>query len=170
MKIVKTIKKQRGFSLLEVLLTVVLLSIGFLVAAKMQIQGLRSSQSSQLHAKALLLSSEIMDKMHNNPIGVENGNYDDKTTSTAIAVACGATGCTPTQLASKDLFEWSSHFVDARGVGDDYIPTLPGASSTAPATGKISAPVNDVYTISVSWQGFTAGQSVSESLSVKFVP
>jgi len=170
MKRAKTPKQQHGFSLLEVLLTVVLLSIGFLVAAKMQIQGLRSSQSSQLHAMALLLSSEMMDKMRSNPAGVENGSYSNKTTSTATALPCSTSGCTPTQLASRDLFEWSTLFVDARGIGAKFSPTLPGTSATTPATGSISEPVNDVYTISVSWLGFDDGQAVTESLSMKFIP
>ncbi len=161
---------QRGFSLIEVLVTVVLLSIGFLTTAKMQVSALRSNQSSLLNSKAVLLSAEIMEKMRNNPVGVENGNYSNKTTSGANAAPCGAAGCSPAQLAARDLFEWSAHFMDVRGVGNGYLPTLPGVSATQPATGSISNPIDGVYTISISWQGLIDGEPVPESFSAKFIP
>jgi len=47
---------------------------------------------------------------------------------------------------------------------------LPGAGADAPATGSISEPVNDVFTISIDWQGFTDGNAVAENFTVRFVP
>jgi len=167
---VKKNKHAEGFTLLEVMLTVVLLAIGFLIAAKMQVHSLRSSQSSQMQANALLISSEIMDKMRNNPAGVENGHYDNKSTSADTVTPCEASGCTPAQLAAQDLFELSAHFVDVRGMGTGYIPSLPGVSATAPASATISDPVDDVYTISINWQGFVEGNSTAETLAIKFIP
>jgi len=159
-----------GFTLLEVLLTVVLLSLGFLVAGKMQIHSLRSSQTSHMQANALLISAEIMDKMRNNLAGVEAGHYDSKTTSKLGLTRCGVNGCTPAQLAAQDLYEWSAHFVDVRSLGTDFSPSLPGVSPTEPAWGAISAPTNDVYTISINWQSFSDGESSAETLSVNFIP
>jgi len=162
--------QERGFSLLEVLITIVLLAIGFLIAAKMQIHSLRSSQSAQMQVNAQQISSEIMDKMRNNLQGVAAGAYDGKTTSNAAATPCATAGCTPAQLAAKDLYEWSAHFVDVRGIGSAYLPSLPGESATIPATGSISAPVDGVYTINIDWQGFSEGHAMAETLSVKFIP
>jgi len=162
--------QERGFSLLEVLITIVLLAIGFLIAAKMQVHSLRSSQSAQMQVNAQQISSEIMDKMRSNPEGVANGVYDGKTTSNAAATPCASAGCTPAQLAAKDLYEWSAHFIDVRGIGDTYLPSLPGAGASKPAKGSISAPVDGVYTISIDWQGFSDGQSHVETLAVKFIP
>ncbi len=167
---ISRMRQEGGFSLLEVLITIILLAIGFLVAAKMQVHSLRSSQSAQMQANAIQISSEMMDKMRNNPIGVANGNYSGKTTSVGGAVLCATTGCSPAQLASQDLFEWSAHFIDVRKMGDSYLPSLPGAGADAPATGSISEPVNDVFTISIDWQGFTDGNAVAENFTVRFVP
>jgi len=164
------IKQQQGFSLLEVMITIFLLAIGFLVAAKMQAHSFRSSQSAQMQAYALQISSEIMDKMRNNPIGVANGAYSGKTTSATAATQCANTGCTPAQQASQDLFEWSAHFIDVRGIGASFVPSLHGASDTQPATGSISEPVDDVYTINIDWQGYSDGNLVAENLVIKFIP
>ena len=163
-------KQEAGFSLIEVLLTIVLLAIGFLVAGKMQVQGLRGSQAARMQASALEISAEMMDKMRNNPTGVANGEYDGKTTSAAAATTCPTSGCTPAQQAAKDLHEWSAHFIDVRNVGDDYLPSLPGTSETNPATASISNPVDDVYTIRVDWQVFSQGALVPESFVVSFIP
>lgn len=164
------VNNARGFSLIEVLTTVVLLAFGFLVAGKMQIQSLRSSQSAQMQTNALQISAEMMDKMRNNPVGVANGLYDGKKTSSVAPVTCSNTGCTPAQLASKDLFEWSAHFIDLRSIGTDFQPMLPGVDAEKPASASISEPTDGVYTISVDWQGFEDGEFVPKSLVLNFIP
>lgn len=162
--------KARGFSLIEVLITVLLLAIGFLVAAKMQITSLSSSQSAQMQTNAMQISAEMMDKMRNNPVGVADGLYDGITTSSVAPVTCPNSGCTPAQLASKDIFEWSAHFIDLRGIGAGFQPSLPGADINQPASASISQPVDGVYTIRVDWQGFVDGESVPESFVSNFIP
>jgi len=71
-------QKQKGVGLLEILITVLLLSIGFLAAAKMQVQGMRFSQSAYIEAQAYFMISDMMDRMRSNAKGVRAKHYDNK--------------------------------------------------------------------------------------------
>ncbi len=64
-----------GFTLIEVLVTIVVLSIGLLGLAELQISGLRANMSSEARSKATLLASDIVERMRANPLGVAAGAY-----------------------------------------------------------------------------------------------
>ncbi len=158
----------RGVGLIEVLVAVIVVSIGFLAAASLQIQGMRSNLDSKQRAQALLLVGEMMDRMRNNPAGVAAGSYDDKGTGALTAPACRATGCGPSDLAALDLYEWSAKLRPLDGDAG-FVPVLPGAGADY-AEGSISDPVGGVYTITLAWQGFVDGESSDQTLSLSFQP
>ena len=162
-------KAQLGIGLIEVLIALVVLSVGFLAAASIQISSMQSNQRARLDAQALVLIGDIMDRMSSNPTGVAAGLYNNKTTGTLTAPACLATSCTPTQIAAVDLFEWSANFESLRG-DDDFIPLMPNAPDGSPATGSISNPVAGLYTISVAWKRINGASTVDENISVSFIP
>lgn len=163
------IRSQAGVGLIEVMVALILLSVGFLAVANMQIQSMRSNQNSNHRAQALLLISDMMDRMRNNPQGVANGSYDDRSTGTMTLPECISTGCNATQMAGLDMYEWSANLIPLRGE-THFVPVLPGADATHPATGSVSAPVSGVYTITMNWTGFVDGQTSAESVSVRFEP
>jgi len=57
---------ERGVGLIEVLMALIVLSIGFLVSANMQLRGMRSNQETYNQSQAMMLANEIMDRMRNN--------------------------------------------------------------------------------------------------------
>jgi len=57
------LSKQRGFSMLELLITLVIFSIGFLGIASLQIQGLRMVRDAELTGRANLLVLSLADKL-----------------------------------------------------------------------------------------------------------
>ena len=63
---------EQGFSLLEVLITVVVVSIGLLGLAGMQFTGLRSANSAQEHTLAVNFLQDIEERIHANQ---QNNNY-----------------------------------------------------------------------------------------------
>lgn len=161
---------QLGVGLIEVLIALIVLSIGFLVSANMQVRGMRSNQHAFHQSQALLLSGELMDRMRSNREGVAAGHYDNKTTGVLTSPTCVTNGCDAAGIASLDLFEVSASLQSLRG-DSRFTPMLPAASDGAPATAAISAPdVDGIYTLTLAWEQSTDGSLKAESLSVRFVP
>lgn len=160
---------QSGVGMIEVLIALIVLSIGFLAAASMQVQSMRTNQLANQQAIAMVLLNDMMDRMSANPDGVLAGSYDDVSTGTKTAVTCASTGCTPAQIAAVDLFDWSANFESLRGESV-FLPALPPDAAGIPATGTVSAPVAGVYTLALNWDGWAGTSVVPESLTVSFVP
>ncbi len=166
----RTPGRPSGIGLIEVLVALLVLSIGFLVAARMQVQGLSDSQSAYHRTQALLLVGDMMDRMRNNPTGVAAGHYDGKTTGSRTAPDCADIGCNAQQVSKRDLYDWSAQ-LQPLGGASDFVPVLPAESDTSFAKGSISAPVAGVYTLAMSWKEAAGGEGTREaSVSVRFVP
>ncbi|MFK7892804.1 MAG: type IV pilus modification protein PilV [Granulosicoccus sp.] len=68
---------ERGIGLIEILIAVVVISIGFLATARMQVDSMRLSQSAYFQTQAAFLASEMIDRMRSNLPGVTSGFYTD---------------------------------------------------------------------------------------------
>jgi type IV pilus assembly protein PilV len=68
--------RQRGVSLIEVLVAVLVMAIGLLGIAALQATALRNSQSSLERSQAVVLSYTILDAMRANPKEARAGGYD----------------------------------------------------------------------------------------------
>jgi len=165
----QTINSQTGVGLIEVLIALIVLSVGFLASANFQISSMRTNQQARVEAQALVLISDMMDRMRANPEGVRAGLYDNVSTSTLTAPACLTTSCTVTQLADADLFEWSANFESLRN-DTNFVPVLPYSPDGSPAVGSVSAPVAGIYTVSVAWKVIEDAATVDKSFSVEFLP
>ena len=63
---------QRGFTLLEVLIAIVIFSIGLMGIAGLQASGMRYTQDSQLRTIAIAQAETMADRMRADPVGVSN--------------------------------------------------------------------------------------------------
>ena len=96
-----------GFTLIEVLIAMVVLSIGLLGVAGLQVSGLRANHSSSMRSQATYLSYDMADRMRANIRGVNGGSYNNLSGDPGDP-GCAASGCTPAQMAQTDLHEWNS--------------------------------------------------------------
>jgi len=169
----KTTKRQSGVGLIEILISVVLLSIGFLAAAKMQIEGMRNSQGAYYQSQAYFLAADIIDRMRANREGVQDGAYDNLSMAsnlTDIGCDSGTTICSPAQIAQQDMFNWSANifplnrFTAAEEVF--FTPALPGA-----VTGTITpvAGGNGVLQVTLTWTEIINNNTQTETMSINFV-
>lgn len=94
-----------GYALLEALVAVVVLSIGFIGAARMQTVGIKLNNSAQSRQKANLLVYQMTDRIRSNLQGFVDGRYNNVAIGSAT---CLTTGCTPATLAIADMTEWSA--------------------------------------------------------------
>ena len=161
-------RRERGVGLIEVLVSVVILSIGLLAAARMQVEGMRFSQSAYHRSQAYFLASDIIDRMRANGVGVRAGAYDGAETAAGLAAPdCAATGCSPAQIAQRDIAQWSAalHPAGAAGAAIAALPSGPGIQ----AIGRIAAVGENAYTVTMSWAETVGGELAEESLSLSFV-
>ncbi|MBA1146523.1 type IV pilus modification protein PilV [Ectothiorhodospiraceae bacterium WFHF3C12] len=99
-------RQASGFTLIEVLVALLVLSLGLLGLAAMQAQGLRFNQSAYLRSQATYMAYDIIDRMRANREAAINGDYDwAMGTEPDSNQTCNST-CTPAQLADFDLNTW----------------------------------------------------------------
>jgi type IV pilus assembly protein PilV len=100
----------RGFTMLEVLISLLVMAFGLLGVAGLQAFSLKSNQTASQRLIAATLTTDVIDRMKSNYQGTVNGNYnqpngDSYTVKNASCLQ--AAGCAPDQLALNDLAEWS---------------------------------------------------------------
>jgi len=132
-------KSNNGFALFEVLVAVVVLSIGLLGLAGLQVTGQRNNHSAYLRSQAVFLAYDMMDRMRANMRGVAAGDYNSISGIPADP-GCIATGCTPAQLAQYDAYQWNTLMAQQ----------LPSGQGTVTAAGTM-------YTITVMWDDDHSG-------------
>jgi type IV pilus assembly protein PilV len=145
--------RNRGFSLLEVLVALVIISIGLIGVAAMQASAFTNTHASQTESMVAMEARSIADAMAANPgywksgpgsVAVASSTLLNNSTLTTAEPANGCINvvCTPTQMAAFDLQQW----------GTDLNKQVPGA--TGQITCQVGAPV--ICTIQVTWQPKTA--------------
>lgn len=112
-----------GFTMLEVLIAIVVIAFGLLGLAGLQAFALQNNVNATQRTAAVRLASDIIDRMKANYNGVVNNDYHRPATTdyTTQVPACVSTaGCTMTQMAQNDAFEWAQ----------SVAATLPGGLGT----------------------------------------
>ena len=93
----------RGFSLIEVLVSVVVLGVGLLGLAALQVFSSQANQSANFRTQATALAYDMLDRMRVNRNAVLRGAY--YTGFGAPAANCGA-GTVSEAIADRDLRQW----------------------------------------------------------------
>ncbi len=127
-----------GFSMMEVLVTVVVLSIGLLGLAGLQSTALRNNHSAYHRSQAAILAEDMADRIRANLSGFTSGYYDG---TAAENTSCLSTaGCSSQAMARHDTWEWQQNLAD----------TLPNGQGTVATNG-------DRATITVMWDDARTG-------------
>lgn len=124
----------RGFTLLEVLIAIVVLSIGLLGLAGLQANGMRQNHSSNLRSQATFLAYDIMDRIRaNRQTALDNGAYN-------IDIGDSPSG---SGLEFNDLSEWKTTLAASLPAGD-------GSVSQA----------GSIFTITIQWDDSRGAEPV----------
>jgi type IV pilus assembly protein PilV len=113
----------RGFSLLEVLVALLVLSIGLLGLAALQTVGLKFNTQSYQRTQAVLNAYDIIDRMRANPAAVAAGSYDNIAISDPIPTPtdCGSSNCSSAQMATYDIAQWKTALASLLAAGKGAI-------------------------------------------------
>lgn len=136
--------QQNGFTIIEVLIAVLVISIGLLGMAGLQTTGIQQSHNSYLKTQASLLAYDMADRMRANLQGVNAGSYDaidsmDDPVTSAPSCVSGGTACSAADTATYDIYQWTHK--DAEG----------SIASLLPSGYGIIAENGGVFTITVLW-------------------
>lgn len=126
--------KHNGFTLVEVLIAMLLLSGGLLGMAALQANSLASNQTAFNRSMATAFAHDLADRMRANRAGLATYVAVAPTAAAAVGDCTNTTGCTPAQMAQNDLFEWNQYLQIA----------LKNAQSSVSLAGTI-------YTITITW-------------------
>ncbi len=148
------IKSSRGFTIIEVLVSMVILSIGVLGLGMLQMAAMQNTQGGYLRSQATILAYDIIDSMRANIPAVTGGDYRiTMAAATPAAVNCYGLGanCTTNQMATSDLNRW-------RTVLGSYLPTGSGQVDT------VDLGTTTQVTVTVTWLDPYSAESGSEQL------
>lgn len=149
-------KQQTGFTLMEILVAIVVLSIGLLGIAGLQMQGTRHVHDAQLHTLAAIQAEDMADRMRANLAGVRDGEYNSRS-DTPDDPGCISSECTPAELADYDVFRWNTDNAAILPSGGGEI-SCDDPSGAALANGS-EAEIGSRCTIIVRWDANRNGAS-----------
>lgn len=98
----------QGFSLIEVLVTILIVSFGLLSMAALIVSGTRGNNVAYYRSIASKQTEDIADRMRANIAGVVAGSYDVLLASIPSSSDCMASACSPTQMAAYDHAQWNT--------------------------------------------------------------
>lgn len=133
---------QKGVSLIEVLVSVLVLSIGLLGVASLQAIGVKNNNSAYLRTQANVLAADILDRMRVNRTVALTGGY-------SVAVGSNAGG--GNGVATADVTDWKASLGTLLPEGDGSVNACPAG----------------VCTVTVQWRdGQADGSFATEIVSV----
>lgn len=135
-------RTQAGAGLIEAMISIFVVSIGFLGFAGVQVTGLAAANDSMFRSKAIYLSYQMADRVRANLPGAQAGAYDSMS-GDGSSPGCIATGCTAAQVAQNDFYEWST----------EVTAVLPSGQATICKTGAEDAcdGAGNNYAITLTW-------------------
>lgn len=151
-----------GFTLLEVLISIILLGIGVLGMVGLQAWSIRANQQAHYQATAVRLSRELGELMRSNAsiasLSGTGNKYliDSGTAVPAFSTNCSSTACAAaSDVATWDVYEWYQR-VNAQLPGARVVVCFDSAPYAADGTPRwsctaSSTPANDSPVIKIGW-------------------
>lgn len=126
---------QKGFSLIEVLIALIIMSVGMLGIASLYVQSMQAGRTSLFRHNAVTLAGDVADRIRaNRTAGI---TYETKPGADNNCIA-GGTDCTTDEMALQDILIWQQQAAN----------TLPNGDVTVDFDDAVTPPE---YEISVTW-------------------
>jgi type IV pilus assembly protein PilV len=146
-----------GFTLLEALAAMLVLTLGLLGLASLALGGLQSSRMALQHTEATALLADLADRIRANRAGGAAYALAEGVVVERPALPCSAVGeCSAAALAALDLYAWQS----------EVAATLPEAQTRVTVV-SASAPGARAYSITLRWRQSGDASFASVSMTVQ---
>ncbi|HET6633125.1 MAG TPA: type IV pilus modification protein PilV [Rhodanobacteraceae bacterium] len=152
-------RNRTGFGLIEVLVAVLVFSLGLIGLAGLMVMSTQANHGAFIRTQATFLAQNMADRMRANPVGLWADAYDDTYPVTGTALACSeASPCTPAQVAVRDKQQWSTMLKQLLP-DDDNLKTTSIECTSDDATALASipsfsakrAPYDGTCTMKITW-------------------
>lgn len=151
---VKLLKRQRGLSLIEVLISLMVLGVALLGLGGLQIAAVKGSTNAHLITTASMLAMDFSDRMRANLDGVEAGYYAENIACNEPVSICRFSGsnCTVQELSKYDIQEIKCGTKIGTKREGGVVNLLPNGSFdvTCNNPGGCLAP-KAVHTVTITW-------------------
>jgi len=105
-KSTKSGRSQRGDTMIEVLVTIIIIAVGVLGTAAMQVTTLKNLSSSHSASVAAILADDFSERMRANPSAALNNAYVHNANPGPVFPPCDAGACSLADLATYDIGTW----------------------------------------------------------------
>ncbi len=172
-------KNQRGFSMIEVLVSILVIGVGLLGLSGLQIASMKSANNAHSRITASMLIAEIADRMRANPLGVDGSFYQNNVDCNTNERFCrGNRYCNAEQTARFDVQEvmcgYKRTSTSAREGGVANL-LFNGAMNINQTECNANNDANDEYEITLNWTDSNLDEDqdnrlVDQSLVVCVIP
>ncbi len=145
----KQLEKVRGFTLIEVLIAMIIMSVGMLGIAGLYVTSMQAGRTSILRHNAVTLAGDVADRIRANPRAAASYALADAGVPSACVAA--NTNCTRDEMAANDIYLWNQQARD----------TMPNGTVAIVFNNGVAPPT---YQITVSWT--EPGESPNPSYSI----
>lgn len=150
-----SVRQQRGFTLVEVMVTVFVVAVGLLAAAALQAVAKKAAVDAMQRTTASVLAQDIIERIRSNASQVAAYAAQGAALKVApTASDCAATPCTAAELVSYDLARW----VDGLAGAAELI----AEDGSNVASGGLRSPIGCIrengrsIEVVIAWRGLTA--------------
>lgn len=144
-------RKIRGFTLIEVLIALIIMSVGMLGIAGLYVHSMQAGRTSVLRHNAVTLAGDIADRIRANPTagpayGLAGANNN---------CVAGGVNCTVPQMAANDIFLWDQQAA----------ATLPNGQVNIVFNNGVVPPT---YQITITWT--EPGEVLNYTITIPVLP
>ena len=149
-----TTTRHSGFTLIEALVALLVLSVGMLGIAVLYVESLSAGRTASYRSQAVNLAADMADRIRTNRRaqaayagGAANNSCDP-------SGGLPAAPCTPAQMAAHDLFRWNQALATV----------LPGGNGNVQFNNATLPPT---YTITVNWTEVTEPAPLAYQMTIQ---
>lgn len=165
-------RRQEGFTLIEILVTVFVLALGLLGFAALQTEGMKNNRVADLRTEVTQATYNIADRIRANVGGAISGTYE-ATGAPGVGYDCEvsfagttvANKCSTTEMANADLDRWFATLGYVLPTGTGEISCVDADATDGDACSRGS-----LYSIDITWEESTRTGFESKTFSLDIQP
>lgn len=178
-------RKQQGIGIIEVLIALVVVSLGVLGMASLQLTGIKHSSSGFNRSMAVLFTENLASRIRSNPDSVQATHYAGYDSAGVncntrpapfcqASIGVAAETCEPAEMAAFDLYSIACGSIGSDGEARDGVTNLLNAGRLQVQCADVPCESNSNYTLTITWNegSTTTGQETEDikTVQVRFNP
>ena len=136
--------------MLEILISIMILSIGLLGLASLQAFSLKNAGNANYRGSAAQLAYDLADRMRANRAALDAGSYNNQQ-GVLVTTCFQAAGCNTLQMAQMDVYVWNQDIARLLPGGKGFVCTDSTPNDGSPTLPACDNLPNAPYVIKIWW-------------------